>query len=195
MTEMMSSDANDLAEAKAGRPDAFGRLYDRHAPIVFALCRRQFAADPDDAAQETFIRAFRNLNHLDDPNRFRPWLYRIAANVCSEKRRAAGRRTRLEGQAMLNGTIQQAQHDSDAARSIVHEEQLDRLTAAMETLSEQERLALHLYYLDQDPVKAAMPAIGVSRSGYYKLLDRARAKLSALMEIASEEEITPEVDR
>jgi RNA polymerase sigma-70 factor, ECF subfamily len=188
MNEMMDSDADDLAEAKAGRPDAFARLYDRHAPIVFALCRRQFAADPDDAAQETFIRAFRNLEQLDDPNRFRPWLYRIAGNVCSEKRRAAGRRAKHEGAAMLNGTIERASRENAEPRCIDHDEQLERLTKAMEQLTDQERLALHLYYLENDPVRTALPALGVSRSGYYKLLDRAKAKLAAIMGVVAEDE-------
>jgi RNA polymerase sigma-70 factor, ECF subfamily len=195
MNEMMGSDADDLAEAKAGRPDAFARLYDRHAPIVFALCCRQFAADPDDAAQETFIRAFRNLEQLDDPSRFRPWLYRIAGNVCSEKRRAAGRRAKHEGAAMLNGTIERASRENAEPRCIDHDEQLERLTAAMEQLTDQERLALHMYYLDQDPVKAAMPALGVSRSGYYKLLDRAKRRLAEIMGITPGVETAKEVNR
>jgi RNA polymerase sigma-70 factor, ECF subfamily len=198
MNEMMDEDTNDLAEAKAGRPDAFARLYDRHAPVVFALCRRQFAADPEEAAQETFIRAFGNLEQLDDPNRFRPWLYRIAGNVCSEKRRAAGRRAKHEGAAMLNGTLLRQKRDGVDPSRVDHDEQLERLTAAMEQLSDQERLALHLYYLDKDPVKAAMPALGVSRSGYYKLLDRAKAKLAELLDItpgAKNTKNTKEVNR
>ena len=58
-------------------------------------------------------------------------------------------------------------------------EQLDRLGAALESLPEDERLAVHLYYLDQDPISAAQDALGLSRSGFYKLLARAREHLAA----------------
>jgi RNA polymerase sigma-70 factor (ECF subfamily) len=60
-------------------------------------------------------------------------------------------------------------------------EQLDRLTAALERLEDDERLAIHLYYLEHDPVIAAREAMRLSRSGYYKLLARARQKLAAAL--------------
>ena len=44
-----------------------------------------------------------------------------------------------------------------------------------------ERLAIHLYYLDADPVGAATSALGLSRSGYYKLLSRAHGRLADLV--------------
>jgi DNA-directed RNA polymerase specialized sigma24 family protein len=51
----------------------------------------------------------------------------------------------------------------------------------MERLDDRERLAIHLHYLESDPVKAAASALGLSRSGYYKLLARARERLASLM--------------
>ncbi len=62
-----------------------------------------------------------------------------------------------------------------------HAENLDRLTEALDQLEDRERLAIHLYYLEADPVKAAKSALGLSRSGYYKLLARARENLAALL--------------
>ena len=69
---------------------------------------------------------------------------------------------------------------ADAATS----EDLDRLGVALASLSEEEQLAIHLYYLDSDPVAAGASALGLSRSGYYKLLARARTRLQALMKEA-----------
>lgn len=60
-------------------------------------------------------------------------------------------------------------------------EQLERLSEAMEQLPDDERLAVHLYYLEADPVTAASECLGVSRSGFYKLLTRARERLAELM--------------
>jgi RNA polymerase sigma-70 factor (ECF subfamily) len=60
-------------------------------------------------------------------------------------------------------------------------EQLDLLSEALEQLPDDERLAVHLYYLDADPVTAASACLGVSRSGFYKLLARARERLADLM--------------
>lgn len=62
-----------------------------------------------------------------------------------------------------------------------HAEALDRLSAAMEHLADDERLALHLYYLEHSPARAASESLGISRSGFYKLIDRARDRLAALL--------------
>ncbi len=67
------------------------------------------------------------------------------------------------------------------AASAENAEQLDRLTAALDTLPEDERLVIHLHYLDSDPPKAANSALGLSRSGYYKLLHRARRRLAGML--------------
>ena len=68
--------------------------------------------------------------------------------------------------------------DLDAAEKT---EQLDRLGAARDALPDDERLAIHMFYLEADPVAAASSALKLSRSGFYKLLARARTRLAASM--------------
>lgn len=208
----MSPDVRDLELVRLGRAQneapgnsaeaeqAFGRLYDRHAPVVRALCRAHSRSeeDADDALQETFIRAYRMLDKVDDPEGFRTWLYAIARLVCSERRRSESRRSHHEqvsrerawaeaGGAEMNHSTS-AIETADGIRtgdspgaSAERVEQLDRLGRALEQLPDDERLAVHLYYLEADPVTAATNCMGVSRSGFYKLLTRARAHLASLM--------------
>jgi len=66
-----------------------------------------------------------------------------------------------------------------SAQATVQRERLDRLTHALDRLDDDERLAIHLYYLDSDPVAAAQSALGLGRSAFYKLLARAREALAA----------------
>ena len=60
-------------------------------------------------------------------------------------------------------------------------ERLERLGAALDGLPDDERLAIHLFYLEADPVAAASSALHLSRSAFYKLLARARERLACLM--------------
>ncbi len=172
-------EAEDLAAARAGDHAAFGRLYDRHAAVVLSLCRRFSQSEADDATQETFLRAHRLLDKVNDPGSLRPWLYAIARRVCSERVRAAQRRRKHEGAHAMSRSETAAV--AAAAETVEHDEQLDRLDGALEKLDDRERLAIHLYYLEADPVRAAASALGLSRSGYYKLLSRARGNLTQLM--------------
>jgi RNA polymerase sigma factor (sigma-70 family) len=186
-------DARDLASAIAGDHDAFARIYDRHAAVVLSLCRLKSASAGDsssaeDACQETFFRAFRLLPRVNGDvsgKGLRAWLYAIARNVCSEARRSIGRRREHEAQAMTLLLEQQRwQRDGDARGAesqAAQREQLERLTHAIERLPDDERLAIHLYYLERDPVAAAREAMNLSRSGYYKTLARARQQLAATM--------------
>ena len=181
MFRVMSDDVSDVPAGVAGDREALARLYERHAPVILSLCRRcGTPAEADDALQEVFLRAFGRLRQLVEPAGFRPWLYSIARRVCSERRRSGRRRTRHETEA----TMRHAELDppiANPADTAEKAEQLDRLTAALDILPEDERLAVHLQYLDPDPPAAAASALGLSRSGYYKLLHRARRRLAGLL--------------
>lgn len=202
MSPVMTDDARDLGLVRAGRhgdgmsPDgheAFARIYDRHGAVVRALCRQNAPtdADADDALQETFLRAYRMLDRLTDPDGLRSWLYAIARLVCSERRRSARRRGVHEhgaAEEVRTMTTTTATRGNSAApmgespgECAAKQERLELLSRAMDQLPDNERLALHLYYLEADPVVAASVALGVSRSGFYKLLTRARERLSVLM--------------
>ncbi len=180
---MVSDDCKDLAEHNNGDPDAFGRLYDRHASVVLALCvknapGRSHAAG-EDALQETFTRAYRMLDRIQDCTGFRAWLYRIARYVCSESRRSSTRRKSHEQEA---GTFESGlKLVGSSEEPVEKKEQLDRLDEALDQLPEKERLVIHLHYLDPEPVGAAERSLGISRSGYYATLQRAKERLASLM--------------
>ncbi len=179
-------DADDLAAARAGDDAAFGRLYGRHAPVVLSLCRKRSMAEAEDAAQETFIRAHKLLHKVKSAEALRPWLFGIARRVCSERTRSARRRARHEerfavSRAAAHTAPGTAAGEPQPGAAAAHAEQLELLGDALQQLDDRERLAIHLYYLEADPVGAATSALGLSRSGYYKLLSRARGRLADLI--------------
>ena len=76
----MSTNLDLVGAVLAGDRAAFDGLYDRHAPLIRAICfdSTQSLVDAQDLAQEAFLRAYRKLHELRDPERFRSWLIRIA---------------------------------------------------------------------------------------------------------------------
>ena len=74
--------------------EAFGEIVKRWERKIFALCFGMLAREDDarDAAQETFIAAYRNLANFRGEAKVSSWLHRIAVNQClTTKRRAKTR--------------------------------------------------------------------------------------------------------
>ena len=93
------SDTPALIEAaKNGDGDAFSELVGRYERFVYnTACRVLSAASQscdlaDDIAQETFLKAWRNLGSFRGDCAFSTWLYRIAVNCAKDGIRSASRR-------------------------------------------------------------------------------------------------------
>lgn len=74
--------------------EAFGEIVTRWERKIFALCFGMLGREDDarDAAQETFIAAYRNLANFRGEAKVSSWLHRIAVNQClTHKRRAKTR--------------------------------------------------------------------------------------------------------
>jgi RNA polymerase sigma-70 factor (TIGR02960 family) len=76
------------------RQDEFLRSVEPLRAAIRLHCYRMLGSshDGDDVVQETLLRAWRAKDSLDDPTRLRPWLYRIATNVCLDELKRRPRR-------------------------------------------------------------------------------------------------------
>jgi RNA polymerase sigma-70 factor (ECF subfamily) len=76
-------------ELIAGTGDAFERFVDLYHDKLFrysfAMCGQR--EDAEEVAQETLMKVFENLGQLREPERLKPWVFRIAKNTCLTKRR------------------------------------------------------------------------------------------------------------
>ena len=189
-TSVTTNDCNDLDLVRSGDLEAFGRIHDRHAALSFSVCRRHGPGGPygsrteaEDATQEVFIRAYRKLDTVDDCTRLAAWICTIARFVVRERRRAMARRLKHEGEAMKSAIHTHGGADSKSpGENPERQERFSALEAAMDRLPDDQRLAIHLHYLEHDPVDAAKRTLGLSRSGFYKLLARARTSLADLLQ-------------
>jgi RNA polymerase sigma-70 factor (ECF subfamily) len=82
---MFAADERELViRAQKGDVNAFGELVRRHQSAVYNVAYRMTGnrRDAEDAAQETFLKAFRAFDRFDPERPLAPWLKRIAANLC-----------------------------------------------------------------------------------------------------------------
>jgi RNA polymerase sigma-70 factor (ECF subfamily) len=73
-----------LDAARGGDQRAFRRLVELHRAPLLAHCYRMLGSfqDAEDAFQDTLLRAWRGLSGFRRGSPLRPWLYKIATNVC-----------------------------------------------------------------------------------------------------------------
>ena len=180
---MTATDGTLVLGVRNGDRAAFAELYDRRARLIRAICYDevrdlQTAAD---LTQEVFLRAFERIGRLHDPGRFAAWLVGIARQVCREWRRKRHRERR--GLARLAGRQAPAEQWSDPPEQRLVELR-DEIASLMRheqhnvpLLTEKERLALHVYYLQERSLEEARAVLGLSRSGFYRVLSSACERL------------------
>jgi RNA polymerase sigma-70 factor (ECF subfamily) len=78
-----------VAQAQLGSDEAFTELVEAYQTHVYNLCYRMLgeAESAEDAAQETFLRAFQHLQRYDHGRPFGTWLLSIAALYCIDRLR------------------------------------------------------------------------------------------------------------
>ena len=170
------ADEELVRAALAGDRGAYASLYDRYAPLVRAVCHdaTRDRHEAQDLCQDVFLRAYGKLGWLRDPRRFGAWVYAIAQKACMEWRRRRGRERRRRSQDPAGLDVRPAPAGRDPTAD---EEEGRRLLDQIGALPEAERVAMHLYYLEEQPVEAAQRVLGLSRSGFYRALDRGRRRL------------------
>ncbi|ASR42605.1 hypothetical protein BEN78_03560 [Xanthomonas citri pv. mangiferaeindicae] len=132
---MSESDATLNARAAAGDRAAFAVLVARHEARLRGFLRRVAgAADADDLAQDTFVRAWERADQFGTEGSYAAWLTRIGWHLFLDERRRAASRDRRHASAM-----------EDLADSIRHEGDTQHdLAAALARLSPQARAAIVL---------------------------------------------------
>jgi RNA polymerase sigma-70 factor (ECF subfamily) len=170
----MASDRELIQAVFAGDKAAYERLYDRYAPLVRAICydTTRNLADAQDLAQDVFMRAYERLEHLRKPDCFGKWVVGIARLRCKEWRR---RRLRSQNKDVSLNNVQAVVPDPP------DDSRIDLLREMITALPEKERLALHTFYLQGKSADNARRIMGLSRSGFYRVLERARKRLEKLL--------------
>lgn len=140
-----AKDRSQADRARHGDLDAFEELM--HVRID-AIYRLSFAivgdeADARDAAQETFIAAWRRIRELRDPDRFDAWLQRIAVNAARMTLRARGRRRVREIPAGDIAALAVA-----ADRATPERSDADVLGVALDRIPTDQRTILVLHHLE-----------------------------------------------
>jgi len=151
-----------------------GLLYERYSGKILGYCRRRLSSreEAEDAVQHTFLNAYRSLRTGVVPHAEAAWLYKIAENVCHERRRSAWRRSRLEI-VSDDGELREA-----LATPVEELEELAGLADALAELTPNQRRAILLREWQGLTYREIAAELDTTESAVETLIFRARRALA-----------------
>ena len=182
---MEMTDVATVSRARAGDPDAFRLLVERHSQPIFRVAYRMTGNehDADDVVQETFLRAYRQIDKFEERANFGTWVHRIAVNCALDLLRSRGRLDRHYGgdpeEAEMTGA---ASSDPQQDRLLLSAELREQVAAAMERLSGNERTAFVLRHFEGMPVEEIGKTLGIQVNAAKHTIFRAVRKLRQSLE-------------
>jgi RNA polymerase sigma-70 factor (ECF subfamily) len=172
-----------IAAAQAGDQAAFGEIVRRYQRAVYrvawALVRN--AADADDLAQETFVRAWGAIGRFDRGLPLYPWLARITTNLAFSLFRSRKRRPETPLEPLLEAGRQWGVED-DPAEHVARDDRATRLRECFAALAPEHQAVLALRTMQDLSYDAIAQALNVPVGTVMSRLSRARAELRRRMQ-------------
>ena len=182
----MTTDEQLVERAIAGDTDAFGEVVRRWERKIYALAYGFTGSveDARDAAQETFVAAFRNLQNFRGEAKVSSWLHRIAVNQCITRQR----RARVRAETAIDEAVESAgegflstgEHASPA-RAAERRERTEAVRRAVAALTPELREVVLLKEFEgltfQETADALKVPLSTVKSRLYTALRQLRMRL------------------
>ena len=168
-----------------GEVAAFEIIIKAYQGIVFRICRSVLSnrEDAEDAAQESFCRAFRLLRTFRLDKRFKPWIVSIALNTSRSFYRKRGRISANTSPVAPEEVQSSSSVEIEGERAILKES----IRAAVQRLPARLRDTVILYYLEEFDVSDVAAALNIGKENVKSRLHRARGVLREILEKSATE--------
>ena len=177
---MKHDDIHIIKEILGGKSEQFEHILNRYSGQVFNLIAHIVPCkeDAEELTQDVFIKVFRQLSSFKEDSSFSTWLYRIATNTA-----LSAARKRKHDTLQLDDTAYSDIPDEiiDEALDNSSEEQLQKLSEAIDKLNAEEQALITLYYMNERPTEEVATIMGMTQSNVKIKLYRTRKKLYLIL--------------
>lgn len=168
--------------ARGGDKHAFSRLVQAYQRPVYNLTYRMLGSseEAEDAAQETFLRAYSRLSQYDPQMKFSTWVFSIANHHCIDRlRKRRATHISIDDNPVLENLVEDSPQPEHQA---LESEQGAELQALISQLDPDYRTPLVLRYWEELSYEEIAQSMGVTVAAVKSRLFRARQQLMALYE-------------
>jgi RNA polymerase sigma-70 factor (ECF subfamily) len=175
----MSSDPlTAVSRARAGDAEAFRLIFNRYARPVVGFLQTLVGnyETAEELAQETFVRAYKNLDGLREDDRVATWLFGIARNVARESFRAKGKNDVSLEEKRETGF--DPEHDGPQPEAAVLNKELNRhIQEGIAQLDEDKRTVFSLKVFQECSYEEIVEITGFTLAKVKTDLHRAKAEM------------------
>lgn len=170
-----------IAQARAGKPEAWGEIYQQYSAAIFRFCRRVLPTreDAEDATMDIFLKIKGRLGQYDTARPFSAWLYKVASNHCWDLLRRRHIRQDLETGEVE--TLPLKHPDPGQLDQLLTAQNSKRVRDALHQLPARARMVLVLRYYADLSYDEIADALGLRRAFVGVVLLRARHQLRELL--------------
>lgn len=174
------TERDSIIAAMHGDEAAIGWLVETYQGPVYGLCYRMLGTptDAEDAAQDALVKAVLSLQSFDVERPFKPWVLRIASNLCTDRLRRRKPEVSLDGMGDDGAWEWQAGSDPSPERQLEDRERQRAVRALLDTLAPVDRLVVTLFYWQELSYEEIAEATQLSVSAVKSRLFRARRAMA-----------------
>ena len=169
---MERSDADLVAAVRTGRGEAYGELVRRYVAAISAVCRSKLGhrGPVEDMTQEAFMRGYRAIETLKEPERVGSWLYGIASRACLDWLKAKER-----SQVSLGET--EASVPDTRTAGDPEDERREKILSEVCALPEIYRETVMCFYYKKQNYREMSELLGITPAAINARLSKARSLL------------------
>jgi RNA polymerase sigma-70 factor (ECF subfamily) len=180
-----------LNQVQQGSQDAFTQLVETYQRPVYNLCYRMLGDpnDAEDAAQETFLRVYKNIKRYDHKRPFSTWLLSIAAHLCIDQLR---KRRMVVISMDETPYLEPADRMPGPEASFYMKQDQKRVQTLLKSLNPHDRAAVIMYYWYDFSYEEIASSLSLTISAVKSRLHRARLSMAERWTVQKESQLVHE---
>ncbi|TDQ82820.1 RNA polymerase sigma factor [Sphingobacterium yanglingense] len=166
---------------KGNNMEALGKLYSKHAEMVYYVCLRYFKEEEKskDAVMQIFEELITKIKKQDIKS-FPKWLYVVSKNFCLMDLRSKKGRIEFSVDEFVEFPIRMHQEESYSEK----EEKLSSLEQCIEKLPEKQRVTVDLFFINEHCYKEVVEITGYSMNEVKSYIQNGKRNLKNCMDRA-----------
>jgi len=178
-----------IREILKGDSGSFSQLVEKYKHLAFSLSLKllNHREDAEEAAQDSFIKAYNSLGSFQNGSTFKTWFFRIVYNTSISKLRARkNRELNIDDIKMSDTEIQSAENTLE---QLSKNDRQKYLEIGLERLEPEERALLKMYYYDDFSMDEISVITALSVSNVKVKIHRSRKRLLQELQFVLKDEI------